>query len=73
MYWRSFFEQSALDMRFFNVADGLAIVVFTHPLMNHLNPWLERRWEQWEGDETGSGFRAGTVLGTNAGGCRGKF
>ena len=34
--------------RFFNVADGLAIVVFTHPLMNHVNPWLERRWEHWE-------------------------
>lgn len=49
------------------MADGLAIVVFTHPLMNHLNPWLERRWEQGNiADETGSGFHAGTVLGTNA-------
>ncbi|CAL1154292.1 unnamed protein product [Cladocopium goreaui] len=33
-----------LNGSFFNVADGLAIVVFTHPLMNHLNPWLERRF-----------------------------
>eukprot|EP00435_Cladocopium_sp_Y103_P047501 s999_g14.t1 len=33
-----------LNGSFFNVADGLAIVVFTHPLMNYLNPWLERRF-----------------------------
>jgi len=33
-----------LNGSFFNVADGLAIVLFTPPLMNHFNPWLERRF-----------------------------
>ncbi|CAK9044753.1 unnamed protein product [Durusdinium trenchii] len=51
-FW--FQEQACLmDVRFFNmqlngsfftIADGLAIVLFTPPLMNTVNPWMERRF-----------------------------